>query len=221
MVKPSDQSVPGSTAPPSAPDGTEQRILEAADAVFTRRGTDGARMQEIADEAGVNKALLHYYYRSKAQLADAVFRHAARNLLGGVVEVMASDLELEAKVEQVVGRYLDQLSRRPYLPGYLISEVTHHPDRLPRLFAALAGDAVRTRVLAKLEEQLDERVRAGTLAPIAPEQFLINLVSLCVFPFAARPLVTVVLGLDEAGFARFIEQRRAELPAFLMRALRP
>ena len=202
-------------------EGTEQRILEAADAVFTRRGTDGARMQEIAEEAGVNKALLHYYYRTKDALAEAVFRHAATRFMPAVVDVMASDLELEEKVSQVVDRYLDQLSRRPYLPGYLISEITHHPDRIPKVFEAIAGNTIRRRVLAKLAVQIDERVAAGTMAPIDPRQFLVNLIALCVFPFAARPMLLVVLGMNPKAFDRFIEDRRRELPGFIMRAMRP
>ena len=202
-------------------EGTEQKILDAADEVFVRRGTDGARMQEIAEQAGVNKALLHYYYRSKDRLAEAVFRRAAAALMPAVLEVMESDLALEEKVEQVVGRYMDQLSRRPYLPGYVISEITHHPGRLAPLVGAIAGTRIKRQVLAKLGRQIDERVRAGTLAPIAPEQFLINLVSLCVFPFAARPILQALLGLDQKGFERFVEERRRVLPAFFARGLRP
>jgi len=76
-------------------------------------------------------------------------------------------------------------------------------------------------VLTKLGQQIDERVRTGTLAPIAPEQFLINIISLCVFPFAARPIIMVALGLDAKGFDRFIAQRRETLPPFVARALRP
>jgi AcrR family transcriptional regulator len=212
MVKPDGQA---------ADDGTEQRILDAADAVFVRRGTDGARMQEIAAEAGVNKALLHYYYRTKDGLAQAVFRRVAGAFMPAIIDIMASDLPLEAKGEQVVRHYLDQFSRRPYLPGYLISEITHHPGRLPPLFAAIAGTQIKRRVLTKLARQIDERVRAGTIAPIAPEQFLINIISLCVFPFAARPIIMVALGLDAKGFERFIDQRREALPPFLARALRP
>ena len=210
MVKPSDQD-----------DGTEQKIFDAADRVFARRGTDGARMQEIAEEAGVNKALLHYYYRTKDQLAEAVFKRIVAKFLPNVVQVMASDLELEEKVERIVHTYLDQLSRRPYIPGYVISEITHHPDRLPKLFEAVAANQVRKQVLTKLKRQIEERVAAGTLAPITPEQFFVNLVSLCIFPFAARPMLLVVFGLDAKGFERFIEQRRKELPKFIMRAMRP
>jgi AcrR family transcriptional regulator len=204
-----------------ADDGTEHRILDAADAVFVRRGTDGARMQEIAAEAGVNKALLHYYYRTKDGLAQAVFRRVASAFMPAIIEIMAGGLSLEEKAAQVVHHYLDQFSRRPYLPGYLISEITHHPGRLPPLFAAIAGTQIKRRVLTKLARQIDERVRAGTMAPIAPEQFLINIISLCVFPFAARPIIMVALGLDAKGFERFIDQRREALPPFLARALRP
>ena len=197
---------------PGADDGTELRILDAADAVFVRRGTDGARMQEIAEEAGVNKALLHYYYRTKDGLAQAVFRRVASAFMPVIIETMASDLSLEAKAEKVVQHYLEVFARRPYLPGYLISEVTHHPDRLPPLFAAIAGTQIKKRVLTKLAQQIDERVRAGTLAPIAPEQFLVNIISLCVFPFAARPIIMVALGLDAKGFERalFLWPYRAE-----------
>ena len=220
MVKPSDQE---SGKTPSSPDGgTEQRIFEAADRVFSRRGTDGARMQEIAEEAGVNKALLHYYYRTKEQLAEAVFKQTIGRFIPTVFQVMSSDLSLEEKVERVVHGYLDQLSRHPYLPGYLISEMTHRPDRLPRLIGALAGDRIKEHVLSKLRVQIAERVEAGTLAPIAVEQFMANLISLCIFPFAVRPMLTYVLFEgDPAAFEAFIEERRRELPGYILRALRP
>src|SRR5262245_25400754 len=81
---------------------TEQRILDAAHAVFVRRGTAGARMQEIAAEAGVNGALLHYYFKTKERLSQAVFSRAARRLLPSVVEIMASDRELDEKVALVI-----------------------------------------------------------------------------------------------------------------------
>src|SRR5215470_18138118 len=74
---------------------TEQRILDAAHAVFVRRGTAGARMQEIAAEARVNQALLHYYFRSKEQLARAAFERAGSQLMPAVIQVMASDAALE------------------------------------------------------------------------------------------------------------------------------
>lgn len=210
-------------APPS--DGaTEQRILDAAHTVFLRRGTAGARMQEIADEAGVNKALLHYYFRSKDRLAQAVFQRAASRLFPPVVELLAGDAEIEDKVRRAVAHYLHHLGRTPYLAAYVISELSQHPERIPQFMKATTGVDVTAelpRIRTVLDRQLRARVRAGTMRPIATEQFVVNLLSLCVFPFAARPLLGIALQMDDAAFQRFIAQRKKELPAFFLAALRP
>jgi AcrR family transcriptional regulator len=203
---------------------TESRILEAAHAVFVRRGTAGARMQEIAAEAGVNQALLHYYFRSKDRLAEAVFRRAATKLMPPVIEVLASDRDLDAKVAQVVALELDNLVESPFLPGYIISELHHHPDRASQLAAAMTGQAphaIAPKVFGALRAQIDERVQAGTMRPIAPEHFVVNLLSLCIFPFAARPMLMALFGVDRHGFERFVDIRRKELAAFFLQALRP
>jgi AcrR family transcriptional regulator len=211
--------------PTPAPDGrTEQRILDAAHTVFLRRGTAGARMQDIASQAGVNQALLHYYFRSKARLSEAVFRRAAQQLFPRVIEVMASEVDLEDKVRRVVQLELDHLSRTPYLPGYVISELAHHAERAPQLISTLIGMApenVGQRITNTLRRQIDARVRAGAMQPITPEQFMVNLISLCIVPFAARPMLTALLGMDQHAFERFIDSRRQELAAFFLRALRP
>jgi TetR/AcrR family transcriptional regulator len=203
---------------------TEQRILEAAQRVFVRRGTAGARMQEIAAEAGVNKALLHYYFRSKERLAEAVFQPAAARLFRAVFETMQSDASIEEKVTRVVEIELDVLSKNPFLPGYILSEINHHPDRAMQLAESLRGFGPHRfvpKLLERLAVQIEERVRAGTMHPISPEQFMANLIALCVFPFAARPLLATALGWDETGFARFVEERKRTLPEFFLNALRP
>jgi len=203
---------------------TERRILDAAHAVFLRHGTAGARTQEIAREAGVNSALLHYYFRSKARLAEAVFQRAAAELMPAVLRILGSDAELEMKVEQGIDVELKQLLKTPYLPGYVLSELTHHPERTRQLFSAATGLSpadVGARLFKVLGAQIRARVKAGRMHPIAPEQFAINLLALCVFPFAARPMVMALLGLDQAGFQQFIDRRRKELASFFLRALRP
>jgi len=197
----------------------EHRIIAAAHAVFVRRGTAGARMQEIADEAGVNKALLHYYFRNKRRLADAVFQRAIQRLFERVAEVLGSDEPLEAKVETLIGLYLDQLSKAPFLPGYVLAELNQHPERATQFAASMR--ARRVAMLATLNRQLKARIRAGTLRRIPTRQFIVNLVSLCIFPFAARPMICAVLNLDADGFVRFIEERKKVLPEFFLAALRP
>jgi AcrR family transcriptional regulator len=203
---------------------TEERILDAAHRIFVRSGTRGARMQEIADEAGVNKALLHYYFRSKERLAEAVFRRAAAGLMPRVLEVIASGASLEEKVTRVVELELEYLSANPYLPAYIVGEINQQPERaeqLVSLMIRLPAAEVRDRVLGVLRRQLEEGARAGELRPVAAEEFMINLVSLCVFPFLARPIMGLLLDVDGAGFAGFIEARKRSLPGFFLRGLRP
>lgn len=203
---------------------TEVRILEAARQVFLRRGTAGARMAEIAEQAGVNQALLHYYFRSKARLAEAVFQRAARDLFPAVIETLMSDVPLDEKVRQVVDIELGTLLRHPFLPGYILSELNHHPERVEQFIEVTAGvriDEVAPRLFERLGAQIEAAVEAGEMRPIAPEQFVINLVSLCIFPFAARPMISAITGVDDEGFRAMIERRRTELPEFILRGLRP
>ena len=108
----------------------EQEIFHTAEEVFHERGYDGARMQEIADRAGINKAMLHYYFRSKDRLFQTVFVAALGRILPHVVEPLASDLPLGLKIRRFVETYIDQLQRHPKIPGFVITELNRHPERL-------------------------------------------------------------------------------------------
>ena len=217
---------------PGLDDQTEDRILRAARVVFVRRGTAGARMQEIATEAGVNQALLHYYFRTKERLADAVFRDIAGRIAPTIATLLASDATLEQKVERFVHIYMDNVREHPYLPGYVIAELHHHPERLKPLLSSDRSDqggdmlassvtSLARQVLEKLGAQLQQRAAEGTMRQITPEQFLIDLVALSVFPFVARPVLESVFGMDSDAFHLFLDERRERLPAFILDALRP
>ncbi|HUQ21324.1 MAG TPA: TetR/AcrR family transcriptional regulator [Gemmatimonadaceae bacterium] len=215
-------------AEPARDTDTEQRILEAAKAVFVLRGTAGARMQEIAEEAGVNQALLHYYFRSKDRLADAVFRETAGRMFPAILGILGGDLPIEKKIDALVATYLDTMSRTPFLPGYILSELHHHPERMSQLLGNVVANTtggdlsnfVRP-VFEKLDRQLADEARAGRMKQISSPQFVVNLLSLCIFPFAARPMLRAVLGFDDEMFAQFIDQRRRELPQYIRNAMRP
>jgi AcrR family transcriptional regulator len=203
---------------------TEERILDAAHRIFVRSGTHGARMQEIADEAGVNKALLHYYFRSKDRLSEAVFRRAAAGLMPRVLGIVGSEAPIEEKVRRVVEVELEYLSANPYLPAYIVGEVNQQPERAEQLVSMmvhLPPEELRSRVLGVLGRQLEEGARSGELRPTRPEEFLLNLLSLCVFPFLARPIMGLLLEVKGEGFGEFIEVRKRTLPEFFLAGLRP
>jgi TetR/AcrR family transcriptional regulator len=203
---------------------TEARILQAARAVFIRRGTAGARMQEIAEEAGVNQALLHYYFRNKERLSEAVFRETAGRMFPVLIQTLGSDASLDEKIDRIVETYLETLSRTPFLPGYVISELHHHPERIPQLVSSAAGmdlGSAMKPVLEKVDRQITSEVKAGRMRRISAQQLLANVLSLCVFPFAAQPMLRAAFGFDDDGFAKFIALRRRELPQFIRNALAP
>jgi AcrR family transcriptional regulator len=211
-------------SPPSDADRseTEQKILEAAHRVFTRSGTAGARTQEIADEAGVNKALLHYYFRSKEKLAEAVFLRAAGTLFPNMLQALASDLPLEEKLQRAAGIELDILEQNPYLPGYVIAEFQYRPDRLGELLGqAVPVERLRTAVFDKLQAQLDEGAAAGRLRPTRAEDLLIAFMSQLVFPYAAAPMIQAALGLGPEERSAMMERRRRDLAAAILRSLTP
>src|SRR5687767_7881314 len=197
---------------------TKTRILDAADAVFVRRGLDGARMQDIADQAGVNKALLHYHFRSKADLARAVWLRIASSFVPGILQMMTSDLSLDEKIDRFVDAYHTRLTRHPYLLPYVISEAARHPDFVDNFYSPERRQAARL-MIDKLRAQIDLLVKARRIAPVSAEQFFITLAGSCLYPFAARPMVTEALGLSRTKFDDLMELRRRELPAFLKRAL--
>ena len=203
---------------------TESRILDAANSVFMRRGTAGARMTEIAREAGVNHALVHYYFRSKQRLAEAVFRRAIAQFFPVMIGVLTSDAPLEDKVRLVAAAQIDMLQKNRDLPGYLLAELNHYPERAEQLLESMSGTtppALRARLFGTLGRQLEDAARDGAIRPIRPQEFVLNLVSMVVYPFAARPLVKAILGLDDATFTAMMEQRKVEIPAFFLAALRP
>jgi AcrR family transcriptional regulator len=205
----------------TAPD-TEAQILEAAHRVFLRRGTAGARTQEIADEAGVNKALLHYYFRTKERLAEAVFLRAAQTLFPQMLAALASNLPLREKLQQAVEAELTILEANPYLPGYIISEFQYRPDTFRALLTgALPVEAVRRAVFEKIQTQLDAEAEAGRLRPTRAEDFIVALMAQLVFPVAAAPMLETLLGLDADAQRAMTERRRDGLADAILRSFAP
>jgi TetR/AcrR family transcriptional regulator len=185
--------------------------------VFLRKGTANSRTQEIADEAGVNKALVHYYFGTKATLADAIFERAISTILPRIFGILADpNRAIEQKVPDIVREQIDFHTARPYLAGYVVSEMHAEPDRIGRLFAKTGGAP-----LDVIRRQLREAARAGTMRPISAEQFVVNLMSLLVFPFAIRPALGALLALDPTRWTAFLEERRRILPDFFLAGLRP
>lgn len=194
---------------------TEEQIFEAAQRIFQRSGYAGARMQEIADEAGINKSMLHYYYRSKDKLFQAVFQEGLKSLFPLILKVLNADMALRPKVEKLVETYYDLLLANPHLPQFVIHEMNQHPERF-REFVQSQG----VRVPEKFIHQIQAEVASGSMKEINAVEFIINIVSLCLFPFVAHNMVEVIFDMDDSAFRAFIKRRKKTLPGFILNAVK-
>ncbi|GJM33388.1 MAG: hypothetical protein DHS20C18_23890 [Saprospiraceae bacterium] len=194
---------------------TEQIIKEAAKKIFVRKGFAGARMQEIAEEAGINKALLHYYYRSKEKLFEGIFSEIFDHMIGQLKQSVTTDKPLIQKIEDFVDRYISTIEQNPYIPLFIVNEIAQNPDRFvekiksKQVFPELAGF---------FQQMLGEMER-GNIREIPPLHLFLNILGLCAFPFIAKPMVKAVSGMDEDTWEMLMKDRKKEVKTFIRRAL--
>lgn len=198
-----------------AEQSTEQKILEAAKQVFLEKGLDGARMQDIADRAGINKALLHYYFRSKDKLFEMIFIEEARKFVPKMAEIMTSDLHLFEKIEQFVSNYIDMLVQNPLLPNFILNEVHRSNGETVTQVWGISRPPID-----KVDELLAKLAKKGIIKPIKAEQLMLNMVSLCVFPFLAKPMVQWVMKKSDKAYMAMMEQRKTEVAKFIIDSIR-
>lgn len=194
---------------------TEQNILNAAISIFQKKGMAGARMQEIADEAKINKAMLHYYYRNKQQLFEAVFMQAFQKFAPHINSIFNSEASVFEKINGFADSYISFVIENPYLPTFLIQEVNINPD-----FAASFFNAHSAPDPAVFEKQIAEEIKKGILKPVDPKQLLLNLFSLCAFPFVGSGLVKGILKLDEESFAILMKERKKMIPKMMINLIK-
>lgn len=194
---------------------TEAQILDAAKDVFQKKGMDGARMQEIANEAGINKAMLHYYYRSKQLLFEAVFNNAFSLLAPQLNKILNDDSSIEDKVKNFTSNYITFISKHPYLPNFIIQEL----NRNPKFFEKIQQNAAFP-TLDKFKAQVALEVEKGILKPTDGEQLFINIISLNIFPFIATPLIKGLLKVDDKGFKQLMEKRKIAVSEFIINSIK-
>ncbi len=192
---------------------TEQSILKAARKIFTHKGFDGARMQEIANEAGINKALLHYYFRSKDKLFEAIFKDVLNTVFPKIISVLMSPVPLFEKIEKVSFNYIEMLKRNPDIAIFVFHEISRNPQRLVGNFKNVGAE------FEIISMQIAEEVTAGNIIPIKAEHLIANLISLCVFPFIAKPVLMGMTGMDQDAWFRFLEERKQIIPQSIITAL--
>jgi TetR/AcrR family transcriptional regulator len=200
----------------NVPMSTEAKILQSAREIFMMKGLDGARMQEIADHAGINKALLHYYFRNKESLFHAVFNQTVAELIPNLTGVFRSDRPLLEKIPLFFNIHMTFIQENPLIPYFIISELTRNPEMIINGFR----NFLPNELFAKFSDDVRQSVERGEIRPVEPLDLLVNLLSLSVFPFLAKPLLVRMLPLTDSTFDSFIEHRKREVSNFVINAIK-
>ena len=190
---------------------TESKILEAAKEVFVSKGYDGARMQEIADQAKINKALLHYYFRNKDKLFASVFEDTLKQIGPVILDFVRDTIPLEVKIWRFVDNYIEIIKNNPKLPLFILNEIRVSPQRVLNFLNINLLLNVNV-----LQEQLNRETEREGLLPIDVKHFMVNVISMTIFPFIGKPIIQQTLQVDDDEWEKFVEERKKIIPQTIM-----
>lgn len=191
---------------------TEEKILAAAEQVFLQSGYDGSRMQEIADIAGINKAMLHYYFRSKDLLFEYIAEQKFALFFPKLQELLSSSSSFTDKVCTYVELHINLLRENPYLPLFVINTVNKNNAFIKKMPTFVASEFVKNYY---------EDLAANKVKQLNPLQFLVSVMSMCVFPFLAKPIFMSAITHTNLDFDALMAARTEEVKSYVRAILMP
>jgi TetR/AcrR family transcriptional regulator len=196
-------------------ENTEEKILKAAKEVFLEKGNDGTRMQEIADKAGINKSLLHYYYRSKEKLFAAVFKFAFSQFAPDIISLIKNDDDLFTLIRKFTSVYMDLIMKNPFIPMFILNEVSKKSTEFGHMIKATGINPKAFR------DRIQKEIDSGNIRAIDPNQLIINIIGLCIFPIIGRPIIQVILFENKKEeYNQFLESRKKEVADFIINSIK-
>ena len=192
---------------------TKELLMNAAKNIFFRKGNIHATTQDIADEAGVNRALIHYYFSSREQLLEMVLKDASREMSQRLQKAFVPGSSFREKMDTFLTIHINELLEYPFLENFIIAEFNRAGGNKMHLLSKEVAGIFMENFVRELREEMER----GTIVRMSPEQFLINIVSLCSYPLIARPLLQQVFDLDDAAYLDFIKQRKDQIMRMIFR----
>ncbi|WP_413532876.1 TetR/AcrR family transcriptional regulator [Empedobacter brevis] len=184
-------------------DDTEELIKETAKRMFFTEGKFNATIQEIADEAKVNRTLINYYFRSRNNLIGIIYEEATRVSN----EKSRAILDRNRDIKEMIGEFIeDSIAtsiQYPYLETYIVTEMNKNKIMCSKFLNEDLDEVVNV-----FYDRLKEEMKKGTIETMEPIQFLLNMLSLINYPFAIRPLLQSDLQLNDADFKRILSDRK-------------
>ncbi|GAB4046512.1 TetR/AcrR family transcriptional regulator [Spirosoma litoris] len=194
---------------------TEQKIKTAARKVFLEQGYEGAKIRQIAREAGVNLAMVNYYFRSKDQLFRSIYQDIFREFMGRMAILLNEETPLEVKIWKIVDRYTDFIMENQQLPLLILAEQRKEGPKFMKELnvKSFINDSY-------LKKQLQEEAKKGLIRAIDPLQVILTIMGNIIFPIMAQSIVCYVGDMEETSFRQLMETRKQIIPGMIMAYLR-
>lgn len=193
-----------------------ERILTTARDLFIKNGFKGTSIRDIASASGTNVAMVNYYFHSKYNLFEIIFEDAFNRFQKRVFSILSSDLPFFELIETVVNSYYETMTEYPQIPVFILNEVNQNPERL--------SERIRTNEPHNVFRIMSERIKAeeekGLIKETSPIDFLLNLLSLCVFPFVFKNLGLSVAGVSQDEYTAMIQNHKKYVIEFIINALK-
>ncbi len=190
---------------------TEEKIKNAARTIFTQKGFAATRTRDIAEEAGINLALLNYYFRSKEKLFDMIMQESTQGFMHSIAGVFNDEkTSLDNKIQTLVNNYIDMLTQQPDLPLFVLSELRTNPEDL-----ILKMNLKEHLINSYFLKQIQQGIKTGKIPPINPLHFIMNMMGMIVFPFVASPLLKNFGSLNPEEFNAIMQERKTFIPRWI------
>ena len=193
----------------------ETKILKTAKQVFLKKGMAGARMQDIADQAKINKSLLHYYFKNKQTLYEIIFHQVFSLLAPQIDKIMNDDSAIEDKIRNFTSSYFSFRNQHPYFSSFIIHELNENPEFFQKL-----KTHPKFPNIDKFKNQVDREINQGILNQISAEQLFINIISLNIFPFMAESFLRALTDCDQKTYKALLDSRKTEVADFIINSIK-
>lgn len=197
----------------------ENRILEAAKQVFVRKGYEATKMGDVAAEAGIGRTALHYYYRTKEMLFDAIFDQLIGALLPNLGAIIDEDTSFLEKLPKIIDQYVKTLQRNPLFPIFVINELERAPEHI---YHSILKNPSRIEPIIRMRRQMEKEMEQGLLKKLPVYYVATTLISLLVFPMLVRnPFTAIFMGGDAEKYEAFLQERIPFVTDIMIRLLTP
>jgi AcrR family transcriptional regulator len=194
---------------------TKQKILATATELFLEKGVDRVGVREIAEKAELNLSLMNYYFQTKENLFETIFDNLVKEKALSVREILESELPIDEKIRKYVDAYIDILLERPILVSFVLSVIHRNPEKIKTM-----GSVMALYNSEKFCNHLNLEHKAGRIRKVDPEQLYISMISLILFPFAIKDLISDKNGYNAESYVEFINARKQHIPELLISFLK-